>query len=99
MGEKIRYCGPVWFDFTLQPRTIAESYRLRWQVELLFNWIMKHLRIEAFYCTSADAVRAKILKVHPFEKAPLRQVLSHGEHTSKQPQYHNQWPLFDIIAG
>ncbi|MFG1691413.1 transposase [Gemmatimonadota bacterium] len=48
MGKEIRYCGPVWFDFTLQPPTIAESYRLRWPVELLFDWIMKHLRIEAF---------------------------------------------------
>ncbi len=47
-------------DFTLAPLTIAELYRLRWQVELFFKWIKQHLRIKAFYGTSANAVKTQI---------------------------------------
>lgn len=47
-------------DFTLLPLTVAELYRLRWQVELFFKWIKQHLRIKAFYGTSANAVKTQI---------------------------------------
>ena len=47
-------------DFTFMPLTIAELYRLRWQVELFFKWIKQHLRIKAFYGTSANAVKTQI---------------------------------------
>jgi hypothetical protein len=47
-------------DFTLLPFTIAELYRLRWQVELFFKWIKQHLRIKAFYGTSPNAVKTQI---------------------------------------
>ena len=44
----------------LPPLTIAELYRLRWQVELFFKWIKQHLRIKAFYGTSPNAVKTQI---------------------------------------
>jgi hypothetical protein len=47
-------------DFTLLALTIAELYRLRWQVELFFKWVKQHLRIKAFYGTSANAVKTQI---------------------------------------
>lgn len=40
--------------------TIADLYRLRWQVETFFRWIKQHLRIKAFYGTSDNAVRTQI---------------------------------------
>jgi hypothetical protein len=47
-------------NFTLPPRTIADLYRLRWQVELFFKWIKQHLRIKAFYGTSENAVKTQV---------------------------------------
>jgi IS4 transposase len=47
-------------DFTLPAQTIAELYRLRWQVELFFKWIKQHLRIKTFFGTSDNAVRTQI---------------------------------------
>jgi len=47
-------------NFILPPRTIADMYRLRWQIELFFKWIKQHLRIKAFYGTSANAVKTQI---------------------------------------
>jgi hypothetical protein len=40
--------------------TIAELYRCRWQIELFFKWIKQHLRIKAFYGTSANAVKTQV---------------------------------------
>jgi hypothetical protein len=40
--------------------TIAALYRCRWQVELFFKWIKQHLRIKAFYGTSANAVKTQV---------------------------------------
>ena len=39
--------------------TIAQLYQARWQVELFFKWIKQHLRIKAFYGTSANAVKTQ----------------------------------------
>lgn len=47
-------------DFTLAALTVAELYRMRWQVELFFKWIKQHLRIKAFYGTSPNAVKTQI---------------------------------------
>ena len=47
-------------DFTLPALTVAHLYRLRWQVELFFKWIKQHLRIKAFFGTSANAVKTQI---------------------------------------
>lgn len=47
-------------NFTLPAMTIADLYRCRWQVELFFKWIKQHLRIKAFFGTSANAVKTQI---------------------------------------
>ena len=47
-------------NFQLQPLTIAQLYRVRWQVELFFRWIKQHLRIRAFYGTSQNAVKTQV---------------------------------------
>ena len=47
-------------NFHLPALSIAELYRLRWQVELFFKWIKQHLRIKAFYGTSENAVKTQI---------------------------------------
>ncbi|MPZ20408.1 MAG: IS4 family transposase [Luteitalea sp.] len=46
--------------FLLDAITLTRLYRARWQVELFFKWIKQHLRIKAFYGTSANAVRTQI---------------------------------------
>jgi IS4 transposase len=45
---------------TLEPLTICELYRCRWQVELFFKWIKQHLRIQRFFGTSENAVKTQI---------------------------------------
>ncbi len=45
---------------TLPAITVADLYRLRWQIELFFKWIKQHLRIKAFYGTSENAVKTQI---------------------------------------
>ena len=47
-------------NFMLPALTIAQIYKSRWQVELLFKWIKQHLRIKAFYGTSENAVKTQI---------------------------------------
>ena len=47
-------------NFTLPALTIAQIYKRRWEVELLFRWIKMHLRIKAFYGTSENAVKTQI---------------------------------------
>jgi len=43
-------------QFDLAPEMIAALYKNRWKIELFFKWIKQHLRIKAFYGTSANAV-------------------------------------------
>ena len=40
--------------------TIAPLYQARWKVELFFKWIKQHLRIQAFYGPSENAVQTQI---------------------------------------
>ena len=47
-------------DFALPATKIAALYRSRWKVELFFKWIKQHLRIKAFFGTSANAVKTQI---------------------------------------
>jgi hypothetical protein len=47
-------------NFALPALTIAQIYKARWQVELFFKWIKKHLRIKSFYGTSENAVKTQI---------------------------------------
>ena len=46
--------------FTIPAKTVADIFKLRWQVELFFRWIKQHLRIKSFYGTSANAVKTQI---------------------------------------
>lgn len=46
--------------FGLPAATVAQLYQQRWQVELFFRWLKQHLRIKAFYGTSANAVRTQL---------------------------------------
>ena len=39
-------------------QTVADLYRYRWQVELFFKWIKRHLRIKPFFGTSENAVKS-----------------------------------------
>jgi hypothetical protein len=47
-------------NFALPALTIAQIYKCRWQVELFFKWIKQHLRIKAFFGTSANSVKTQI---------------------------------------
>jgi len=47
-------------NFRLPALIIAQLYKCRWQIELFFKWIKQHLRIKAFYGTSANAVKTQI---------------------------------------
>jgi len=47
-------------DFSLPALMVADLYKARWQIELFFKWIKQHLRIKAFYGTSANAVKTQI---------------------------------------
>jgi len=47
-------------NFALPADTVAQLYRCRWQIELFFKWIKQHLRIKAFYGTSANALKTQI---------------------------------------
>lgn len=66
--RRIHYCDAetgnhlifITNNFDLPALTIAMLYKARWQVELFFKWIKQHLRIKAFYGTSANAVKTQI---------------------------------------
>jgi len=47
-------------NLSLPPLVIAQLYKCRWQVELFFKWIKQHLRIKAFYGTTANAVKTQV---------------------------------------
>ena len=46
--------------FAVPAKTVADIYRQRWHVELFFKWVKQHLRIKAFFGTSANAVKTQI---------------------------------------
>ncbi|MCK4563370.1 MAG: IS4 family transposase [Verrucomicrobia bacterium] len=47
-------------DFSIPALLVADLYKGRWQIELFFKWIKQHLRIKAFFGTSANAVKTQI---------------------------------------
>lgn len=47
-------------DLTRSASDIADLYRRRWQVELLFRWIKQHLKIRRFLGRSENAVKLQI---------------------------------------
>jgi len=58
--ENDRYLTFLTNNFLLPALTIAQLYKLRWQVELFFRWTKQNLRIKSFYGTSENAVRTQI---------------------------------------
>jgi len=47
-------------NFCMSPWTLARLYKFRWQIELFFKWIKQHLRIKAFFGTTANAVKTQV---------------------------------------
>src|SRR3989338_548574 len=47
-------------NFEASAKTIADLYKHRWQIELFFKWIKKHLKIEVFWGRSINAVKTQI---------------------------------------
>ena len=47
-------------NFDLPAADIARLYKYRWSVELFFKWIKQHLQIEAFWGTTANAVKTQV---------------------------------------
>ncbi len=45
---------------SLPAHVIAQLYKSRWQVELLFKWIKQHLRIKKFLGTRENGVKTQI---------------------------------------
>jgi putative transposase len=44
----------------LSPRTIADLYKARWQVELFFKWLKQNLKLKGFIGTSKNAMLTQI---------------------------------------
>src|SRR5262249_22958416 len=58
-------------QFALPAMTICALYRARWQVELFFKWIKQHLRHQAVYGTSENAVKSQIwIAVSVYSSSP-----------------------------
>ena len=47
-------------NFIVPALVIAELYRCRWKIEILFKWVKQNLRIKSFYGTSENAVKTRI---------------------------------------
>jgi hypothetical protein len=47
-------------NFRLAASTIAQIYKSRWQIALLFKWIKQNLKIKSFLGTSKNAVLIQI---------------------------------------
>lgn len=59
-AENHQYLVFLTNHFELTALEIAQIYKSRWHIELFFKWIKQHLRIKAFYGTSANAVKVQI---------------------------------------
>jgi len=46
--------------FTIPAQTVADIFKLRWEIELFFKWINQYLLIKTFYSTSENAVKTHI---------------------------------------
>ena len=59
-AERRRFLMFLTDNFDLSALTIAYLYQARWQTELFFKWIKRHLRIKAFYGLGPNAVRSQV---------------------------------------
>jgi IS4 transposase len=46
--------------YDLEPETVAELHRQRWQIELFLKALKQNLRIKTFVVTSANALKIQI---------------------------------------
>lgn len=58
--ETSRYYVFLTNDFNVGAKTIADLYKHRWQIELFFKWVKGHLKIQAFWGYSVNAVKTQI---------------------------------------
>lgn len=58
--ETDRYYVFLTNDFNVAAKTIADLYKHRWQIELFFKWVKQHLKIQAFWGYSSNAVKTQI---------------------------------------
>jgi IS4 transposase len=47
-------------NFHLQATEIAQLYKHRWKIELIFKWIKKQLKIKSFWGQSENAVKTQV---------------------------------------
>ena len=47
-------------NFDLSAKTIADIYKVRWQIELFFKWIKQHPKMKSFVGTSRNAVLTQL---------------------------------------
>ena len=48
-------------NLTAPAQEIADTYKQRWQIELLFKWLKQHLQLKRFFGRSANAVKLQLL--------------------------------------
>lgn len=58
--ETDRYYVYLTNNFEQDPKTIADLYKHRWQIELFFKWMKQHLKIQIFWGYSFNAVKTQI---------------------------------------
>lgn len=58
--ELDRYFVFLTNNMEISAQTVSELYHERWKIELFFKWVKQHLRIKAFYGTSANAVKSQV---------------------------------------
>ena len=47
-------------NFVLDPKTIADIYKERWEIEIFFRWIKQNLKIKTYVGRSKNAVLTQI---------------------------------------
>jgi len=47
-------------NFDIDPYTITQIYKARWQIEIFFKWIKQNLRIKSFLGTNQNAILSQI---------------------------------------
>jgi len=58
--ETGKCCRFLTNNFALAPKTIADIYKSRWQIEIFFKWIKQNLKIKSFLGTTPNAVMTQI---------------------------------------
>ena len=48
-------------NLTAPAQEIADTYKQRWQIELLFKWLKQHLQLKRFFGRNANAVKLQLL--------------------------------------